>query len=290
MPVEPAQPSSLLDTFQSIPLNTLVTAGAAGFVAFAAGLAFARGVVRQLVGMASVGISVSVAWFVFRHRMEVFGSIAPQLSTDRLLLFSAGAGLLTYFICKGLVHLLAMAGLANALSGLTGWKGVALSILPSGFLLWVAAMGLRLVGNLYGLETASAVAREGSRLQDQVGSVWDQISRTMDRSLVGGIAQKMDPFDMRATANLARLLILWPEKGVWQRLEKDPKVRRALGHPKLQSLATDAEVRRCIERRDFAGLFQLRQVEQVASLPDLQPALGGLQLEEAMDAVIYRRR
>ena len=164
-----------------------------------------------------------------------------------------------------------------------------ISTIPSAFMLWVGAMVLRLVGNLYGLETASVVAREGSRLQDEARSLWQLVSQSVDRSVVGSLAAKVDPFEMRATANLARLLILWPDGTVWAGLAKDPKTRAVLNHALIQKLGHDAEVRRCIEGKDFAGLIQLRQVEQTAAHAELRPVLNGLALEQAMDRIIYRR-
>ncbi len=277
----------MLEILQQVQLSTWVTAGAAGFVAFLAGLAFSRGALKQLVGMVSLGIGVSVAWYVFRHRTEVFGSLGTSMNTDRLLLFSLGAGVLAYTLCKVAVHLLAALGLLKLFGGLAGWKGVMLSAIPSGCILWVASMGLRLVGNLYGLETASAVAREGSKIQSHMTSVWDQLSRTMDRSFLGSVASRVDPFSMRATSNLARLLILWPDGTIWAKLAQSPETRDMLYHPRLQKLGLDAAVRQCIERKDFAGLMQLPQVEETARLPELQPLLSGLELEEAMDSIIY---
>jgi hypothetical protein len=64
-------PSEVIETLQKVHPSLWVTAGGVGFIAFAAGLAFSRGVVRQLVGMCTLA-SVGVSWYVFRHRMEIF--------------------------------------------------------------------------------------------------------------------------------------------------------------------------------------------------------------------------
>ena len=265
-----------------------VTAGTVGFIAFAAGLAFSRGVVRQLVGMCSLAISVGVAWYVFRHRLEIFGTMV--IGTNRLLLLSAAAGLLTYFLCKVAVHMLTAFGLINLLGGLAGWKGVMLSALPSGFLLWIASMALRLLGSIDGMESAAEVAKKGVNIKSQVQSFWAQLSQKMDNSLLGSLAEKLDPYDLKATANLSRLLILWPEGTMWEQLaSKSPKTAAALNHPRIVELGSDAVVRRLIANQDFAGLMQLRQVEEASRHPDLEPVLSGLDLEQAMDTIVYQR-
>ena len=288
--VAAAEANPALDALGRVSAGTWVTAGGAAMVAFLAGLAFSKGVVRQLMTMASLALSVMVAWFVFTHRAEVFGSMGSNMGTDRLLLFSAGAGLLTFFVSKGLTALLAAAGLLKLFGGMTGWKGMMISTIPSAFLLWVGAMVLRLVGNLYGLETASVVAREGSRISDQATSLWQEVSQSLDRSTLGSIAAQVDPFDMRATANLARLLILWPDGTVWAGLAKDAKTRAVLNHAEIQKLGHDPEVRRCIDRKDFAGLIQLKQVSKAAANEELRPVLSGLALEQAMDTIIYKKK
>jgi hypothetical protein len=288
--VAAAEANPALDALGRESAGTWVTAGGAAMVAFLAGLAFSKGVVRQLMTMASLALSVMVAWFVFTHRAEVFGSMGANMGTDRLLLFSAGAGLLTFFVSKGFTALLAAAGLLKLFGGMTGWKGMMISTIPSAFMLWVGAMVLRLVGNLYGLETASVVAREGSRISDQATSLWHEVSQSLDRSTLGSIAAQVDPFDMRATANLARLLILWPDGTVWAGLAKEAKTRAVLNHAEIQKLGHDPEVRRCIDRKDFAGLIQLKQVAKAAANEELRPVLSGLALEQAMDTIIYKKK
>jgi len=288
--VAAAEAHPALDALGRVSAGTWVTAGGAAMVAFLAGLAFSKGVVRQLMTMASLALSVMVAWFVFTHRAEVFGSMGANMGTDRLLLFSAGAGLLTFFVSKGFTALLAAAGLLKLFGGMTGWKGMMISTIPSAFMLWVGAMVLRLVGNLYGLETASVVAREGSRISDQATSLWQEVSQSLDRSTLGSIAAQVDPFDMRATANLARLLILWPDGTVWAGLAKDAKTRAVLNHAEIQKLGHDPEVRRCIDRKDFAGLIQLKQVAKAAANEELKGVLSGLALEQAMDTIIYKKK
>ncbi|HYF36518.1 MAG TPA: CvpA family protein, partial [Prosthecobacter sp.] len=258
-------PSSVLDTLQGIPAGTWVTAGAAGIVAFLAGLAFARGVVKQLFGMVSLGLAVLVAYYVFSHRSTVFGSAGATMSSDKLMIFSASAGLLTYFVCRFLIHILAGVGLLNILGGLTGWKGLMVSLVPSGFMLWVSTLVLRLTGTVFGMETAADArghnpAAPGAKADaPNAFTTWlHQLSQQIDRSTLGALAEKFDPLDLRATANLSRLLILWPDGTVWNQLAaQNAEAGRMLNHPKLVALGKDPKVRQAIERQDFAGLMQL---------------------------------
>lgn len=77
---------------------------------------------------------------------------------------------------------------------------------------------------------------------------------------------------------------------MWQRLaEQSPATATALNHPLIVELGYDPAVREAIKNKDFAGLMQMRKIEKVASHPDLQPVLGGMQLEMAMDSVVYQQ-
>ena len=277
-----------METFQSIPMNTWITGGAAAFVVFLALLAFSRGVMKQLMGMVCLGIGVSVAWFCFRHRVEVVGPSAITMDAQRLLAFSAGVGLLAYGVMRAVVHLFGVIGLIG-LAGIAGWRGMLLSVIPSGFILWVGAMALRLIGNLYGMETASAVARESTRIESSVGDAVTGMRKALDHSMLGGFMARLDPFSMRATANLARLLIIWPEKRIWNQMVLNPRINRIYSHPKILELGMNPKVRKCIDTKDFAGLMQLPEVEHAAAHPELKPLLSDVALEDAMDTVLYGR-
>ncbi len=283
-------PSEVLQTVQKVPSSMWATIGIVGFIAFAAGLAFSRGVVKQLLGAVTLAVSVGAAWYVFRHRVQIFGAAGISITTDRLLMLSVAAGLLTYFLCKMGTYFLAAFGLLKMLGGLDGWKGLIISFLPSGALLWIGSMVLRLVGSLYGMENAAEIVKKGGEVGSQAKSFWYSLSQRIDNSFLGGVAKKLDPYDIKPTANLARLLILWPEGSMWQQLAaQSPATAQALNHPRIVELGYDPAVRKAIDNRDFAGLMQMRKVEDAANHPDLQPLLGGLALEQAMDSVVYQR-
>lgn len=267
-----------------------MTAGGMVLVAFLAGLAFAKGIVQQVLTVLSLGASILVGLYIFRHRAEVFGAYGSNMSTDTLLIMCGAASLLTFFIARAVINLVAGFGLLAFLGSFTGWKAGILSLLPSGAMVWLSAMVLRLVGSVYGLENAS-IQQTGKGKPSDFGAWVQQLAQKVDRTSVGRFAEKLDPYDFRATANLSRLLILWPDGRVWNQLAaKGGQTAKALNHPEIIKLGDDLKVRQAIERQDFAGLMQLPQVLRVASLPELQDFLKGLALEQAMDDIVYRRR
>jgi hypothetical protein len=281
--------AAINDTLKSLPMSTMVTGGGAAVVAFLAGLAFTNGVMKQLINMVCIAGGVAVSWYCLRHRADMFGPSAASMGTDRLVMFSGIAGLIGFGVCRVAMSLLGVFGIFRLFGGLAGWRGVALSLIPSGFLLWTSSMGLRLVGNLYGMETAAAMGREGTRITSSFGGIVDSLRRALEKSSIGSIMLDVDPLAMRPTANLTRLLIVWPDQRIWPQLKANPKTAAIFSHPKVAALGYDATVRKFIDAKDYAGLMQLPKVEQTAAYPDLQPLLSDVALEDAMDQILYGR-
>jgi len=283
-------PSEVLQYAQKVPHSMWATIAIVGFIAFAAGLAFAKGVMQQIINVVTLAACAWAAWFVFMHRVLIFGAAGMHMTANRMVVASLiGAGVM-FAVCKVGKYFLAAFGLMRLLGGLTGWKGLIVSIIPSGGLLWLGSMALRIVGSLYGMENAAEIVKKGGSIESQAKSVFYSLSQKIDNSIIGGLAKKLDPYDIKPTANLARLLILWPEGTMWQRLaEQSPATANALNHPLIVELGYDPAVRDAIKNKDFAGLMQMPKIEKVANHPDLQPILSGMALEQAMDSVVYRQ-
>lgn len=280
-----------MEGLKGLPPTACLTAAGVGLVALFALFAILRGVVRQLLRMVSLGLPLLAGAYVFQHPDELAGLLGLDLGTNSLLLLAGGTVVVAYFVCRSLVQILAGLGLLGLLGGLTGWKAGIVSLIPSGFLIWASSLVLRLVGSIYGLENAAAAQSGGAQPGEQASAWVHQLSQTVERSAFGSWLAMLDPFDRRATANLARLLILWPDGRVWEQLaERDPRAASALNHKHIVALGHDEEVRRAIEKQDYAGLLQLRQVIRAASTPELEPFLKGLELENAMDAFVYTKR
>lgn len=282
--------SGILESVKTTLSGSSMTAGGLAVVAFLAGLAFARGIVQQILTMMSLALSVLAGLYIFRNRSEIFGAYGANMSTDTLLIMSGAAALLTYFLARALINIIAGFGLLAFLSSITGWKAGLLSLLPSGVVVWLSTMVLRLVGSVYGMENAS-IQQSGQGEKSDFGAWVQKFAQKVDHTSFGRFAEKMDPYDIRATANLSRLLILWPDGRVWQQIAATgPKTANALNHPAIAALGHDPKVRQAIERQDFAGLMQLPQVVDAAQNPELEPFLKGLTLEQAMDTIVYNRR
>jgi hypothetical protein len=283
-------PSEVLQYAQKVPHTMWATIAIVGFFAFAAGLAFAKGVVQQIINVATLALCAAAAWYVFMHRTVIFGAAGMQITTNRMVIASLIAAGIMFAVCKVGKYFLVAFGLMRVLGGLTGWKGLIVSFLPSGALMWMGSVALRIVGSLYGMENAAEIVKKGGVIESQAKSIFYSLSQKIDNSSIGGLVKKLDPYDIKPTANLARLLILWPEGTMWQRLAaQSPATANALNNKMVYELGYDPDVRKAIENKDFAGLMQLPKIEKVANHPDLKPVFASMQLEMAMDSVVYKQ-
>ena len=104
------------ESLQRVPNSAWVTGGGMAFIAFFAGMAFANGVLKQVINALSIVVSIFVAWTCFRNRTEVFGGAAASMDTDRLMLFCGLAGIITYVLCRLLLRVLTTVGLLGFLA------------------------------------------------------------------------------------------------------------------------------------------------------------------------------
>ncbi len=281
-------PAELPNTLQHLPASAWVTIGGLTFALLLAILAFAYGVVRQLFNMLSLAAGVGVAWYGFRQHLWLPDSSALVQSTDRLLAFSALAGVLAFVLARFALRLLPWLGLVQ-LAGIAGWRGGLLSLIPSSFTLWVGTMSTQWLGNLYGLNNMAALVQEGTRLHSTLGTWANDARHLLEDSALGSLILKVDPLAMRPTANLTRLLIVWPNPQLFPALAAHPKTGKIFAHPLINELGHDTAVRQAIERKDYTGLLRLPQVEKAARHPELSPLLRDPGLEDAMDEILYGR-
>ena len=62
--------TEVLDTVQKVPSSTWVTWGTIGFMCFAAGIAFVRGVMKQIMGVLTLAVAVVAAHITPEHKQK----------------------------------------------------------------------------------------------------------------------------------------------------------------------------------------------------------------------------
>jgi len=241
---------------------------AAIFAGIMAVLAMARGVLRLIRGMLKLAIGVAAGAFVFLKAPEWLAGVMPNPSASMLgglgLLGGAAGHLTSGFVLEKLLG--GLDSVQASGQGFSKGKAALLSLLPSGLLLWVGGVLLRLTGSLSGL----AQVDQGP----SVPPAWlSQARAGLSQGVVGNIFNALDPVTSPETVRLCEILVTYRDPARWKSVQGDPALRTVLQHPKFRRLLDDREVKHAVAHSNHARLLTLPEVRTAASDPGLAEAL-----------------
>lgn len=250
-----------------------------------------RGLLQWVIVVASLALAVVGGSMVIDQRMFLLGSYAADVTTTKLMLLAVGVGIAVFLLARALLRAMANLGLLAFVAGVTGWKAGLLSLLPSGLALGLGAFVARGLSAVVCLQDALSASTAMIPVSpDSLGRWVASLSAQWDQSPAGAWMERLDPFDLRARSNLARLLVLWPDGRVWRELaQRDEALAQMLNDPRILQLGSDPQIRLAIEKRNVAGLMQMRQVAELAADSRWEPLLKALAVESAIHEVTYRR-
>jgi len=260
--------------------NLSLPAVAALFAGGMAVLAVARGVLRLIRGMLKLAIGFAAGAYVFLKAPEWLGGTVPNPSATLLggLSFVGGAaGHLT----SGLVLEKLLGGLDPAQASgenLSKGKAVLLSLLPSGMLLWIGGVLLRLTGSLSGM--AQLDQGPAAAVQPWLA----QARSALSQGVIGKVFNVLDPVTSPEMVRLCEILVTYRDPARWKSVKGDPALRTILNHPKFRRLLDDREVKHAVAHSNYARLFTLPEVRAAAADPGLAQALHSLRPPEVRRA------
>lgn len=261
-------------THLSLPVLAAIFAGGMAV------LAIARGVLRLIRGMLKLVIGFAAGTYVFLKAPEWLGGAVPNPSAALLggLSFLGGAvGHLT----SGFALEKVLGGLDTAqASGATMTKGkaVLLSLLPSGVLMWIGGVLLRLTGSLSGM------AQVDQGPEATVRPWLAQARAVLSQGVVGSVFNALDPVTTPEVVRLCEILVTYRDPGRWKSVKGDPALRAVLDHPKFRRLLDDHDVKKAVAFSNYARLFTLPEVRDAAEDPELSEALRSLRRPEVRRA------
>lgn len=253
---------------------------AALFVAGMAVLAVARGALRLIRGIVRLAIGFAAGTYVFLKAPEWLGGSVPNPSAALLggLSFLGGAaGHLT----SGLVLEKLLGGIEGAQAAgqkMSAGKSILLSLLPSGLLMWIGGVVLRLTGSLSGM------AQMDQGPESAVRPWLNQARTVLSQGMVGKIFNALDPVTSPEVVRLCEILVTYRDPARWKTIKGDPALSAVLNHPKFRRLLDDREVKHAVAHSNYARLFTLPEVRAAAQDPDLQQALRSLRQPEVRRA------
>ncbi len=280
MPTSIPQPETLQDWLLYLAI---------GVILIWAIRAFIFGVGRLLFGMAFLGIGVIAGWQVFLHGKEWLTPILGEAPSAKTVLYSAWvAGGFTYgalgLFSRNLIARLTGSGKAV---GPKKMSGALLSLLPSGFLLWAVASGLRLTGSVDDLAAtdATTISKDGTTATPP--GFFSRARAAIETSKLGNIFRATDPLATPEATRLTQYLLLMKDPDAWSQLRKHPQLAKILSHPDVQRLSRNNDVRKHIAHGGYQQLLTLPDLEATATDPDIAPLLRSADPEKILPQVLY---
>lgn len=250
------------------------------FVAGMAVLAVARGALRLIRGILKLAIGFAVGTYVFFKAPEWLGA-AGQSTSGALqagLSFVGGAlghlgsGRVLEWLLGGMESVQAQGAKMSA------GKSILLSLLPSGALLWMGGVVLRLTGSLSGM----AYVDQGA---DAVARPWlAQARAALSQGPVGALFNRLDPVTSPEVVRLCEILVTYRDPARWKSVKTDRSLHQVLNNPKFRRLLDDREVKHAVAHSNYARLFTLPEVRAAAADPELASALRSLKPPETRRA------
>lgn len=253
---------------------------AAVFAAGMAALALVRGVLRLIRGMLKLAIGFAAAAFVFLKAPEWLGGAVPNPSGALLGGMSVAGGALGHLGSGLILGRLLGGGEGGGAAGgnLSAGPAVLLSLLPSGVLMWIGGVLLRLTGSLSGM----AQVDQGPAAEVRP---WLSEARSMlSRGAVGKVFDVLDPVTTPEVVRLCEILVVYRDPARWKSVKADPALAQLLHDPKFRRLLDDREVKHAVAHSNYTRLFTLPEVRAAAADPDLARALRSLRPPEVRRA------
>lgn len=248
---------------------------AAAFAGVMAVIAIVRGILRLIRTMLALAIGFAAGTYVFLHAPEWLHGVWENPSGKVLAALSVIGGAVGH-LGSGFLFGKLLGGLDTAQAAghnISKTKAAFISLLPSGVLMWLGGIFLRLTGSLSGMEHID----EGKAASPP----WlSQARAVLSQGAVGKFFNFTDPVTSPEVTRLCEILVTYRDSSRWQNVRRDPVLSSVLNHPKFRRLLDDREVRHAVAHSNYARLFTLPEVREAAADPDLAKALRSLPAPE----------
>lgn len=274
-------------------LRMIFLGGACLLVALRAWRGWRLGVARQLISLCALAAAYPVAYFGGPRTVPFLRIVGFP---DPLLAVIGGAILgLIVFVLINLFGALLFKRTAQQGVGAVrysyGLLGAFFGAIFGLMLVWVVAMGVRVLGTLAQTEariekapSRPAIARtKPAPPPSAVIRALVEMKESLDHGTTGRVIDSVDPIPDQVYATLAKVgEMVGREESVARFLEY-PGVRPLAEHPKVAVLQRDPEILKEVARHDYLALLRNRRIVEAANDPEVAGLVKRLEFEKALD-------
>jgi hypothetical protein len=266
--------------------------GALLLIALRAWRGWRLGVARQLIALGALAAAYPVAYFggpPLVPFLRVFGF------PDQILAVLGGAVLgLVVFLGINLLGALLFKRTAQQTVGAVrlsyGLLGALFGALFGVVIVWIAAMGVRVLGTLAQTEISAqrqpsgrAVKRRRIAAPNPFIRGLAEMKASLDQGATGRIIDQVDPIPEKVYATLAKVgeLVQRPES--LDRFLAYPGVRPLAEHHKVAKLQGDPQILQEVAAHDYLALLRNPRIVEAANDPEVTALIKQLEFEKALD-------
>lgn len=253
------------------------------------------GVVRQTVQVLALAGAYASAWIGAPH-------VAPYLKPlglpNFVLTAVGGAGIaMAVYLLVSLVSAVLFKKTADQTVGVVrlgyGAAGAFVGMLFGIFLVFAAAVGIRVIGSLADADLQGSrhrLANGQARIPSEAAveqSEWMQriagIKHSIESGPAGAMVQQLDPVPGTLYTVLQKVGVLVSNPHSLQRFMSYPGVKPLAEHPKIRALQNDPEIVRRAANHDILSLLRNPNIVAAANDPEILSLMRRLEFEKALD-------
>lgn len=257
---------------------------AAAYIALEGVRGMFNGVVRQAVQL----VALAAAWWAGSGCASL---VAPHLKPiglpDFMLPAIGGLGIaiLVYIGIAGIGSMLFRKTTEQkslVVQALYGAGGGALGLVWGGVIVWIAVLGIRLLGTVAQAEIEEA-RRDAHKSNGALVSGLATAKDAIDRGAVGTLVHKVDPVPEAAYDLLSKIARMLSTPGGAERFLSYPAASAIAEHPMITAMREDPSVMSQIQTRNYLALLWHPAVVEAANDPEIKALVSKFDLNGALD-------
>lgn len=212
-------------------------------------IGFIKGLVRTVFALICLAIAGYAAFWAHENIDSNTASWIPKAA-------AAGAGVITYFICRYILKFIVdpfESSRAGERFG-SGMPAALLSLCAGLAIFWGACTGIRYRGSSDELAYTVDLLAENQKQSKR--SWFAESQQTLDKSTIGKWQQKVDPYHQPGQLETAKLLLLYHQKKSRAALLKVDYWREIVNNQDFLDIAYQEDIKQLAETQDTAELLE----------------------------------
>ncbi len=285
---------STFDSWQMLFLG-----GAAAFILYQMVRGWQMGVVRVVIKVLAVVVAYACAYL---GGPKLAPALRPLGFPDPLLMAIGGALIgIVVFVAISLASAVLFKKTSDQSVGVVrfgyGAAGAFAGMLVGIFLVWVAMLGIRVLGTL--TEQGTSATRAGGNVEirprgsasssRQPGAVargLTQMKHSLEHGPAGAVIEQMDPIPGTVYSTIEQIGTVVSDAHTTKRFVDFPGVAPLITHPKMIALRDDPEIARAALDRDFLSLMRNPRVVSMTNDPEIMELVRQLEFQKALDYAV----